>query len=89
MIVRILGEGQYELTGSAEAKVRSLDEQLLRHLEAGDEDAFREDFTHVLRIVRGDGRRLPDDAIHVSDFVLPSQVPSLEEAKALFEGPHA
>jgi hypothetical protein len=86
MIVRILGEGQFAVEGPAEAKLRAIDEQLLHHLEAENWEAFRADFVHALHIVRGEGRRIADDVIAVSDFVLPRETPSPEEAKALFGG---
>ena len=37
MIVRILGEGQFELDGAQVASLEDLDKRLLAALEAGDE----------------------------------------------------
>lgn len=84
MIVRILAEGQYELTGEAEANLRRLDETLLEHLRKGDRAAFQDDFSAVLDLVRRFGRPLSHDSIVPSDFVLPGEVPSLDEARRWF-----
>jgi hypothetical protein len=84
VIVRIQGEGQYELPPDAARRLHAIDEALLRHLEAGDASAFQEDFLAALALVREEGRPLPEEVLQPSAFVLPREVPTLEEARQFF-----
>jgi hypothetical protein len=84
VIVRILAEGQYEIGGEAERRLRAVDEDLLRHLEAGDEEAFQADFHAALELVRREGRRLPPEDLRPSDLILPARDFTLAEARTFF-----
>ena len=55
MIVRILGEGQYELADSARAGLDSLDAALDRAVEAKDDAAFRDALEALITAVRNNG----------------------------------
>lgn len=83
MIVRLATEGQYELSGDALAALDRLDDEVLAAVHAGDEDRFREAFTHVVMHVRAQGRRLSDSELRESHLVLPAPDTSLAEAREL------
>jgi hypothetical protein len=85
VIIRILGDGQYELDGSHTEAFDALDEALVRHVNAGDDAAYHDDLGALIELVQTRGRALPDDAFAPSDLVLPDPAMSVEEVQALLE----
>ena len=83
MIVRVLGEGQYDIDDTHAELLNGLDSGLERAVESGDEDAFRGALAELLARVRTIGERLPDDSLEPSDAALPDESSSLEEVRAL------
>ncbi len=71
MIVRILGEGQFELDDSATDELNVLDETLEKAVNAGDETAFRPALAALLGRVRSLGSPVAADTIKPSDLILP------------------
>jgi hypothetical protein len=86
MIVRISGEGQYELPDDDEAQLNELDDRAVAAVERGDETGFRELWAQMLELVSSDGNRLADDELVASDVILPPRDISFEEAKGDFTG---
>jgi hypothetical protein len=84
VIVRILGEGQFDLEGEALQALKTADAHLFEVVAAGDEAAFHRSFGEVLALVRGRGRRLPPERLVESDLVLPGADTSLADARKLF-----
>ena len=83
MIARILGDGQYELGDEVRSKFDKLDDALVLHCEAGDEDGFRQDLSEMVELVRSEGTELPEDDLQPSDVVVPNPTATLEEVQAL------
>ena len=83
MIVRILGEGQWDLDEAHLEALNVLDSALERALDADDQDGFRTGMTGLLDAVRRQGTRLEDDSLEESDFILPPADATLDEVKAL------
>lgn len=83
MIVRVMGEGQFEVDDGHLDALNELDRGLVDALEAGDEEAFRSALHDLVRAVSESGRRMPDDFLGPSDYVLPATDASLEEVRAL------
>ena len=83
MIVRILGEGQWDLAEQHLDALNVLDTSVERAIEAGDETAFTSGMTALLDVVRQQGTRLEDDSLQDSDLILPMSDASLEEVRAL------
>lgn len=87
MIVRILGEGQYEVGESAAAKLEELDGELEAAVEAGDDDAFRAALSASVDVVRAGGTPIPADTLHAAEIILPSEDADVAEVlKLLNEG---
>lgn len=84
MIVRILGEGQYDLEGEALHALKVADAHLLEVVASADEAAFRRAFDDILELVRGRGKQVPAARLVESDLVLPASDTSLHEARGLF-----
>ncbi len=88
MIVRILGEAQYEVPNDQRPTLNDLDDALLKAVDAGDEVAFGTALQQVTAEVRSVGTPLPADQISPSDLVVPFPDASLAETKELLaDGP--
>lgn len=84
MIVRIQGEGQYDLEGDAIHQLKVADARLFDAVAGGADEAFAREFAAVLTLVREQGRRLGPTELRESDLVLPAGDTTLEEARKLF-----
>ena len=83
MIVRILGEGQWDLDDAHLEALNALDASVEQAIEAGDEAAFSQGLVALLDVVRQQGTRLEDDALEDSDVILPMSDATLDEVRAL------
>ena len=83
MIMRILGEGQYEIADEHLDRLNELDSDLQSAADAGDETAFSTALAALLDAVRSLGTPLPDETIMPSDLVLPDADTSLTQVRDL------
>jgi len=83
MIVRILGEGQFELQDSQVASLEELDQKLVAALDANDEPTFRDVLTRLVQSVRSGGTPVPADRFVPSQLTLPPETASLAELREL------
>lgn len=86
MIVRLMGEGQFEVDEEVAKGLNDLDEQAEKALEAGDQERLSELLGRMTEAVRTNGARLPDDDLSPSEGIIPPEDLTLEEARELFEG---
>ena len=83
MIVRILGEGQWDLDEAHLEALNALDTSVEQAIDAGDQAAFTRGLVALLDVVRQQGTRLEDDSLEESDVILPMSDATLEEVRAL------
>jgi len=83
VIVRILGEGQYEVDEAERAVLDGLDATLLEAVENGDEAGFADALAALVAEVTRVGTPLAADAFFPSDLVVPFTDASLAETQAL------
>lgn len=83
MIVRVLGEGQYDLPEEEAGPFGDLDRALVDAVEHGDEDAFRDGLAELLAEVRTHGRAIGLDMMAPSELVVPGEDATLDEVRAL------
>jgi len=83
VIIRILGEGQFEVPQDRLEELDRLDEALADAVDRGDEEEFTSLLDRLLAAVRHSGE--PVDAEHIgpSDAVLPGPHTSLEEVREM------
>ncbi|MGH3413367.1 MAG: PspA-associated protein PspAA [Marmoricola sp.] len=86
MIVRILGEGQWEVDQSSLHRLNELDAAVEQAVSQGDETGFPRALSALLDGVRSGGRQVPDDELHDSDFILPPSDSTLDEVRELLSG---
>lgn len=88
MIVRVLGEGRYEIPESDLVTIERLDAQLLEALDKGDESTFSSVLVQLIAEVRRSGKLLDPDDLRTSELAVPHEGSSLAEVKELLaEGP--
>ena len=83
MIIRILGEGQYDVADHALDRLNELDATLEAAIDAGDEAAFAAALTELLGGVRTVGVAHPADSLDESDLILPPGDATLDEVRQM------
>jgi len=83
MIVRVLGEGQFDVAEHTIEALNSIDTELQAAVDANDELGFQEALRSLLALVREVGERVPDDYLGSSELVLPNADATIEEVRAL------
>ncbi|MFD9128291.1 hypothetical protein [Kitasatospora sp. NPDC059571] len=83
MIMRVMGEGQFEVGDSHLNRLNELDDELLKAVEAGDGAAFRTALQGLLGAVREFGSPLPDDSLEPSDLILPDSEATIDEVREM------
>ena len=83
MIVRILGEGQWDVADAHIEAMNALDARVETAVTEGDDDSFASSLEELLRAIRTAGQPLPDDSLMDSDLVLPPSDSTIEEVRAL------
>jgi hypothetical protein len=83
MIVRILGEGQFDVAEHTVEALNVIDTRLQTAIDADDDQEFHTQLTALLTLVREVGVPVADDYLGPSDFVLPAAESTLEEVRAL------
>lgn len=86
MIIRILGEGQFNLDSKHIDDLNNIDNRIVDHVNKGDRIAFRKDLEKLISTVKDLGKPLDPVDIVQSDLILPPEDLSFEEAKRVFSG---
>ena len=83
MIVRILNEGQWELSDEAVRGLNSLDDAVDKAVASGDQGQLAAALQALLDRVRIAGTVVPDDELRDSDLILPDADSTVEDVRAL------
>jgi hypothetical protein len=86
MIVRILGEGRYDVPDSQSEALDALDDDLDAALGAGDESRFTAALDALIDKVRSGGNRISPDDLQPSSRVVPHAGSTLDEVRELLAG---
>lgn len=81
MIVRVSGEGQFDVPDGHVEELNRLDEDLTKAVDSGDDAQFTAALEALLASVRTAGKELPADWIGPSDLVLPSPDSTIHEVR--------
>jgi hypothetical protein len=83
VIIRILGDGLYEVPDADLPVVEEIDDVLMDAVERGDEAAFTGALADLVGEVRHSGKRLAHEDVRTSGMVVPHEGSTLEEVRAL------
>jgi hypothetical protein len=83
MIVRILGEAQYELGAEDAAALEQLDQTLAISIENGDEAGYEATLAQMHEMVRSAGTEVSAETLVPSGLTLPHPGSSLAEVREL------
>jgi hypothetical protein len=83
MIVRILGEGQYDVSDDSLDRLNQLDSAVEAAVEAADEAAFAHALQALLEGVRTIGVAHDIDSLDESDLILPPADATIEDVREL------
>ena len=83
MIVRILGEGQWDVADGDLPRLNELDAGVEAAVEAGDTEAFGRSLAALLDGVRSHGTLHPADSLDESDLILPPADATIDEVRQL------
>ena len=86
MIIRVLGEGQYDVADQALDRLNELDAAVESAVEAGDEAAFTQALAALLDGVRTVGVPHALDSLDESDLILPPPDASIADVQDLLSG---
>jgi hypothetical protein len=83
VIIRILGEGQYDVADHALDRLNELDSALDAAVEADDEAAFAASLTELLDGVRTAGVAHAADSLDESDLILPPADATIDQVREM------
>ncbi len=83
MIVRILGEGQWEVSDDQLPSLNELDSAVEAAVDGEDRETFAQSLDALLAAVRAVGVPLSDESLEDSDLILPPADATLEEVREL------
>ena len=86
MIVRISGEGQFNLADSESVRLDELERAVIAAVDSCSESDYTATFGTLLDYVRSTGELIGDDELEGSDLILPPADTTLQEAAAEFTG---
>ncbi|MFF2543301.1 hypothetical protein ACFVUY_12130 [Kitasatospora sp. NPDC058063] len=83
MIMRVMGEGQYEVGDDHLNLLNELDAELVTAVESGDETLFRQAYGKLIDAVKQYGTPVPLDSLEPSELILPSAEATIDEVREL------
>jgi len=85
VIIRVLGEGQYDVSDGALASLNELDAAVEAAVDSGDDAAFATALTALLDGVRTLGVPRDAESLDESDLILPPADASVEDVRELLD----
>jgi hypothetical protein len=86
MIIRILGEGQFRLDDKLLGELNRIDNNIVDHVQKGDEKGFRKDLDRLISTIKERGEPVDPVDIVTSGIIVPPEDMSFEEARQVFCG---
>ena len=83
MILRILHEGQLEVSDESMMELNELDDALIHAVEKGDEGLFHTALANLVNKVKEVGKPVADDHLGPSELILPGADATLEEVREM------
>jgi len=86
MIIRIMGEGQYNVKSSNFDKLNKIDNKIVEYVQKGDEKKYKKGLADLIGMIHREGIQLDNEDLIESDVIVPPADMTLEEARQVFRG---
>jgi hypothetical protein len=86
MIIRIMGEGQYNVKSSQFDKLNKIDNKIVEYVQKGDEKKYKKGLADLIGMIHREGTMLDNEDLIESDVIVPPADMTLEEARQVFRG---
>ena len=86
MIIRIVGEGQYEVPESFYDELNVIDNKIVDLVSEGNEKGYKSELAKLIESIKSCGSQIDDAEIVESDLIVPPEDLTFEEAKEVFKG---
>lgn len=86
MIIRIVGEGQYEVPSALFDELNSIDNKIVDLVSQDNEEEYKAELSKLIGMIKSSGKQLDDADIVESDIIVPPGDLTFEEAKDIFTG---
>lgn len=86
MIIRIMGEGQYNVRSSLFDTLNKIDNTIVENVQKGDEKGYRKNLEKLIGTIKSKGVVLDDKELLESDIIVPPADMTLKEAREVFSG---
>lgn len=86
MIIRIMGEGQYQASDALCNELNKIDNHIVTLVEDGKAEEFKKELARLISEIKGRAESVDPKEIVKSDIIVPPEDLSFEEAKAVFKG---
>ena len=86
MIIRIMGEGQYNVKSSQFDKLNKIDNKIVEYVQKGDEKKYKKGLADLIGLIHREGIQLDNEDLIESDVIVPPADMTLEEARQVFRG---
>lgn len=86
MIIRIIGEGQYEVPSALFDELNAIDNRIVELVSMDDEASYQLELSKLIEKIKMSGKQIDDSDIVESDIIVPPSDLTFEEAKDVFTG---
>ncbi len=86
MIIRLMGEGQYEIDKKHLDELNRIDNNIVKLVTKGDGKAYKGELKKLTDYVHRNGKKMPDNVLKPSDLIIPPADLTLDEAREIFKG---
>jgi len=86
MIVRIMGEGQFQVSSSLLDELNVIDNRIVDYVAKENESDFKKDLGKLIAMIKENGKPLDDAEIVELDIIVPPANLTLGEATGIFKG---
>lgn len=86
MIIRIIGQGQYQVPSSLFDDLNRIDNKIVEHVEKGNEKGYKKGLAELIGKVIHEGKPVDHRMLVESDVIVPPADMTIEEARQVFKG---
>ncbi len=86
MIVRIMEEGQFQVSSSLLDELNVIDNRIVDYVAQENESDFKKELGKLIAMIKENGKPLDDAEIVESDIIVPPGDLTLKEAAGIFKG---